>query len=280
MRANGLFLRGNKPNIPSGSRSFFTLVQQYQKGVTFTLGKVTSVKEPGIRILIPFVQDMFKIDMRTRVVELPSQDIFTKDNVSTRVNAIICFRVLDPQLVTLEVTDVDNGIHQLVQGHMRDSLSSKDFSEILNHRDAISRDIMTHTSNMATKWGVLLEKVQLKNVDIVDPNMIRAMAKEAEATRDKIAAIIRADGELQASKKLVEAADMIRVNPVALELRRLQTLEKISKEKSQHTVIVPMDFGGQSSAVMGMAFSKAHEKKDEQDKPFLQSLGSESNVAH
>jgi len=241
-------------NRPQNSRGFFTFVDQFERGVTLTMGKLTSVKEPGLRLLIPIFQTMYKIDMRTRVLELPPLDLFTKDNVSSKVNAIAYFRVVNPELAVMEVADLDSAVHQLIQGQLRDTLCSKDFSDILVNRETVSKEILGNVSAFAKRWGAEVERVQLKNLDIADQNMVRAMAKEAEATRDKIAAIIRAQGELDAAKLLVDAATIMSRNVGSLELRRLQTLEKISKERSQHTVIVPMDFTANTTgAVLGMS---------------------------
>ena len=148
------------------------------------MGKLTSVKEPGLRIKLPFLQTMIKVDMRTRVLELENQDIFTKDNVSTKLNAITYFKVVDPQKATLDIVHLENAVHQIIQGQLRDTLSGQEFSEILSHREALSKDVLKNVVEMAHKWGVEIEKVQLKNLDIVDPNMVRAMAKEAEATNE------------------------------------------------------------------------------------------------
>jgi len=194
---------------------------------------------------------MIKVNMRTEVLVLEAQDLFTRDNVSARLNAIVYYRVVDAKLAVLEISELESAVHQLICGQLRDTLSSKDFSEILANRESHSKDILAHVSAFAKNWGVLIERVQLKNLDIVDQNMVRAMAKEAEATRDKTSAVIRAEGELDSAKLLVDAANIMLTNPVALELRRLQTLEKISKEKSQHTVIVPMDFTSTRSSMLG-----------------------------
>mmetsp|Transcript_16306 Transcript_16306/g.48959 ORF Transcript_16306/g.48959 Transcript_16306/m.48959 type:complete len:334 (-) Transcript_16306:30-1031(-) len=231
------------------SRSFITLISDYERGVTFTLGKLTSVKEGGLRIYVPPIQQMFIVDMRTRVYELPPQDIMTRDNVGAKVTAVAYFRVCNAEASVLEVANVHDAVQQLMQTQLRDVLCQQEFNEILEQRDRLSQRIRDEVAHAADRWGVVIERVQMKNIDLVDPNMVRAMAKEAEASRERTAAIIRADGELQASQKLAEAAEVLQRQPAAMQLRRLQTLEKISKEKSQHTVVVPMDL---SSAQLGL----------------------------
>jgi len=222
--------------------SFITIVKQYQKGVTLTLGKLTSVKEPGLRIRIPIIQNMRKVDMRITVYDLPSQHIITKDNVSANVSAVAYFKIEDAVKATLGVEDVSFAISQLLQTEMRDVLCKQVLNEILVQRNELGQIILQNVKPLAEKWGVEIERIQMKKIDLVDPVMVRAMAKEAEAARDKTAAIIRAEGELEAAKALLQAAQLLGENLTAVEIRRLQTIEKISKEPTQHTVVVPLDF--------------------------------------
>eukprot|EP00485_Elphidium_margaritaceum_P005733 CAMPEP_0202688300 /NCGR_PEP_ID=MMETSP1385-20130828/3823_1 /ASSEMBLY_ACC=CAM_ASM_000861 /TAXON_ID=933848 /ORGANISM="Elphidium margaritaceum" /LENGTH=217 /DNA_ID=CAMNT_0049343237 /DNA_START=234 /DNA_END=887 /DNA_ORIENTATION=+ len=182
---------------------------------------------------------MFRVDLRTRVYELSPQQIITRDNVSASVNAVIYFHVDDPAKAVLEVDDVDQGVTQLGQTELRDLLCQRAFNEILESRETLSTQIAERVKERVQKWGVTLEHLQLKNIDLTQDNMIRAMAKEAEATRERTAAMIRADGELQAAKRLTQAAKILRQNGVAIELRQLQTLERISKETNQSTVVIP-----------------------------------------
>lgn len=231
--------------------SFFTFVQQYQRAVTLTFGRLTSIKEPGIRIFIPAIQDMYRVDLRTRVYELSPQQVITRDNVSASVNAVIYFHVEDPAKAVLEVDDVDQGVTQLGQTELRDQLCQKTFNEILESRGELSETIAERVKERVQKWGVKLEHLQLKNIDLTQENMIRAMAKEAEATRERTAAMIRADGEMQAAKRLTQAAKLLRSNPIAVELRQLQTLERISKEGNQQTVVVPSSVFSTVGSVLG-----------------------------
>jgi len=223
-----------------GRRNFYTFVQQYERAVTLTFGKLTSIKEPGLRLYLPVIQTMFKVDLRTRVHELLPQHIITRDNVSASVTAVIYYHVENAEKAVLRVTDVDQGIHQLAQTELRDLLCQKEFNDILENRDEYSKIITQKVESKCADWGVLVEHVQLKNIDLTNESMVRAMAKEAEATREKMAAIIRADGEFRAAQKLAEAAKILEHDPIAVELRRLQTLERIAKEKSQTTLVVPM----------------------------------------
>merc|ERR1712228_679536 len=206
-----------------------------------TFGRLTSIKEPGIRIFIPAIQDMLRVDLRTRVYELSPQQVITRDNVSASVNAVIYFHVEDPAKAVLEVDDVDEGVTQLGQTELRDQLCQKTFNEILESRAELSKIMAARLEERVARWGVKLEHLQLKNIDLTQDNMIRAMAKEAEATRERTAAMIRADGELQAAMRLTEAVKLLRINPIAIELRQLQTLERIAKESNQSTVVIPSD---------------------------------------
>jgi regulator of protease activity HflC (stomatin/prohibitin superfamily) len=233
-------------------------VQQYQKAVTLTFGKLTSVKEPGFRLYFPLIQTMYKVDLRTRVHELLPQHIITRDNVSCSVTAVIYYHVEDAEMAVLRVTDVDNGIHQLAQTELRDLLCQKPFNDILENRDEYSQIITAKVERRCADWGVKVEHVQLKNIDLTNDNMVRAMAKEAEATREKMAAMIRADGEYKAAVKLTEAASILAASDIGMELRRLQTLERIAKEKNQTTLVVPMQIfqklnGARSGAADGSA---------------------------
>eukprot|EP00490_Sorites_sp_Unknown_P010008 CAMPEP_0114660992 /NCGR_PEP_ID=MMETSP0191-20121206/21409_1 /TAXON_ID=126664 /ORGANISM="Sorites sp." /LENGTH=236 /DNA_ID=CAMNT_0001891783 /DNA_START=259 /DNA_END=969 /DNA_ORIENTATION=- len=183
---------------------------------------------------------MFKVDLRTRVHELLPQHIITRDNVSCSVTAVIYYHVEDAEKAVLRVADVDNGIHQLAQTELRDLLCQKSFNDILENRDEYSKAITSKVEVRCSDWGVNVEHVQLKNIDLTNDNMVKAMAKEAEATREKMAAMIRADGEYRASIKLAKAARILDNDPVAIELRRLQTLERVAKEKNQQTLVVPL----------------------------------------
>jgi len=239
--------------------SFYTFVQQYQRAVTLTFGKLTSVKEPGFRLYFPIIQTMYKVDLRTRVHELLPQHIITKDNVSSSVTAVIYYHIENAEKAVLRVTDVDLGIHQLAQTELRDLLCQKEFNAILENRDEYSKIITQKVESRCADWGVIVEHIQLKNIDLTNENMVRAMAKEAEATREKMAAVIRADGEYRAAMKLAEAAKILKNNPIAVELRRLQTLERIAKEKNQTTLVVPMQVFQQSPEASPASNSTAQE---------------------
>eukprot|EP01084_Bolivina_argentea_P122602 217232_1 len=249
-RSTGLKRLSNLPLSHFEKRSFFTFVQQYERAVVLTFGRLTSIKEPGIRLFIPAIQDMYRVDLRTRVYELSPQQIITRDNVSASVNAVIYFHVDDPSKAVLEVDDVDQGVTQLGQTELRDQLCQKTFNEILESRGQLSTIIAEKVKERVHKWGVKLEHLQLKNIDLTQENMIRAMAKEAEATRERTAAMIRADGEMQAAKRLTQASKLLKINPIAIELRQLQTLERIAKESNQNTVIIPSNIFKNTNALL------------------------------
>eukprot|EP00485_Elphidium_margaritaceum_P003209 CAMPEP_0202689932 /NCGR_PEP_ID=MMETSP1385-20130828/5098_1 /ASSEMBLY_ACC=CAM_ASM_000861 /TAXON_ID=933848 /ORGANISM="Elphidium margaritaceum" /LENGTH=235 /DNA_ID=CAMNT_0049345151 /DNA_START=243 /DNA_END=950 /DNA_ORIENTATION=+ len=183
---------------------------------------------------------MFKVDMRTRVHELYPQHIITRDNVSCSVTAVIYYHVIDAEKAVLRVTDVDLGIHQLAQTELRDLLCQHSFNTILENRDQYSKEITSKVERRCADWGVQIENVQIKNIDLTNESMVRAMAKEAEASRERKAAMIRADGEYRSAIKLSQAAKVLADNDTAVELRRLQTLERIAKERNNTTLLVPM----------------------------------------
>eukprot|EP00906_Rhabdomonas_costata_P034597 RCo048668 len=189
-----------QPTRAALCRGFLTFVYQFQQGIVLTFGKLgfigSGVKQPGIRIRVPLFQTIYKVDLRTRITQLESQDIMTSDNVSTRVSAVMYFKVVDTKASVLNVTDVDFGMKQLAQTELRDVLCQKDFNTILESRSQLSAAITAKVEEKARDWGVKVEHIQLKNIDLVDPAMVRAMAKQAEATRERTAAVIRADGEL------------------------------------------------------------------------------------
>eukprot|EP00276_Gloeochaete_wittrockiana_P014971 CAMPEP_0184355736 /NCGR_PEP_ID=MMETSP1089-20130417/98082_1 /TAXON_ID=38269 ORGANISM="Gloeochaete wittrockiana, Strain SAG46.84" /NCGR_SAMPLE_ID=MMETSP1089 /ASSEMBLY_ACC=CAM_ASM_000445 /LENGTH=253 /DNA_ID=CAMNT_0026692573 /DNA_START=39 /DNA_END=797 /DNA_ORIENTATION=+ len=224
-------------------RSFLTVVNQYERGVTYFLGKMQSVKEPGLRLLLPIFQDMVKVDIRTQVSTIQAQHIMTKDNVAAQVSAAVYFQVEDPARAVNTVTDITGSVITLARTTLRDALCRQDFNEILKHRTELAEAIHDAVGEQARDWGVKIIRVQMDNIDLIDPDMVRALAKEAEALRERKAAIIRAEGELESAKTLAQASAIISAAPGAIELRRLQTIEKIAKEKGQHTVIVPIDLG-------------------------------------
>ncbi len=213
------------------------VVQQYEKGVVFFLGKITSVKEPGLTWIIPYVSWMRKIDLRTITLPIPPQKIITKDNISVDISAVAYYKIVDPTKSIVAIENVMNAIDQIAQTTLRNNVGRFQLDEILSERDTINAEIRKVLDTHTEPWGVIVSLVEIKDIELPE-NMQRAMAKQAEAEREKRAKIIAAEGELLASVKLGEAADVIAAHPIALQLRNLQTMAEISVEKNS-TIIFP-----------------------------------------
>jgi regulator of protease activity HflC (stomatin/prohibitin superfamily) len=217
------------------------VLREYQRGVVFTLGRFTGVKGPGLIILIPYVQQMVRVDLRTVVLDVPSQDLISHDNVSVKVNAVIYFRVIDPERAIIQVENFMQATSQLSQTTLRSVLGKHDLDEMLAERDRLNRDIQEILDAQTDAWGIKVANVEIKHIDI-DESMIRAIAKQAEAERVRRAKIINAEGEQQAAEKLVQAANIIAGNPQAMQLRYLGTLHDIANERNSTIVFpFPMD---------------------------------------
>lgn len=215
----------------------FRVIQQYEKGVVFFLGKIISVKEPGLSWVVPYFMWMRKIDLRTITLPIPPQKIITKDNISVDVSAVAYYQVIDPVKSIVSIEDVKNAINQIAQTTVRNIVGRFQLDEILSERDMINKEIRTVLDTYTESWGVLVSVVEIKDIELPE-NMQRAMAKQAEAEREKRAKVIAAEGELLSSKKLGEAADVIAAHPIALQLRNLQTMAEIAVEKNS-TIIFP-----------------------------------------
>jgi regulator of protease activity HflC (stomatin/prohibitin superfamily) len=233
--------------------SAIRILREYERGVVFTLGRFTGVKGPGLIILIPFIQQMVRIDLRVLVLDVPSQDVISRDNVSVRVNAVIYFRVVNPEHATIQVEDFMMATSQLAQTTLRSVLGKHELDEMLAERDKLNNDIQEILDAQTDAWGIKVANVEIKHVDI-DPTMVRAIAQQAEAERERRAKIINAEGEQQAAAKLLEAAEILGQRPEAMQLRYLSTLNVIAGEKSS-TIVFPFpvdiaDFlrGGRSGA--------------------------------
>ena len=213
------------------------ILREYERGVVFTLGRFTGVKGPGLILLIPVVQQMVKVDLRTVVEDVPSQDIISRDNVSTRVNAVIYFRVVEPEKAINRVENYAIATSQLAQTTLRSVLGKHDLDEMLAERDRLNRDIQTILDQQTDEWGIKVANVEIKHVDL-DESMIRAIAKQAEAERNRRARVINAEGEQQAAPKLVEAADAMAAQPQAMQLRYLGALHDIAGDRSS-TIVFP-----------------------------------------
>jgi len=217
------------------------ILKEYERGVIFTLGRFTSVKGPGLIIVIPLIQQMDRISLRTIVMDVPSQDVISKDNVSVNVNAVLYFQVVDPEKSVIRVEDYFDATSQLAQTTLRAVLGQHELDEMLSERDKLSRDIQKIVDEATDDWGVKVSQVEIKHVDL-NETMIRAIARQAEAERERRAKIINAEGDLQSAKLLQEAAEILAKEPRALQLRYLQTLTDISGDQATTIVFpLPMD---------------------------------------
>jgi regulator of protease activity HflC (stomatin/prohibitin superfamily) len=216
-------------------------MREYERAVVFTLGRFSGVKGPGLIILIPFVQQLVRVDLRTVVLDVPSQDVISRDNVSVKVNAVIYFRVIEPERAVIQVENYMMATSQLAQTTLRSVLGKHELDEMLAERDKLNSDIQEILDSQTDAWGIKVANVEIKHVDI-DESMIRAIARQAEAERNRRARIINAEGEQQAAEKLVQAASILAANPQAMQLRYLNTVHDIAGERSSTIVFpVPID---------------------------------------
>ena len=213
------------------------VVRQFERGVVFTLGKYTGMRNPGLQVVIPYLQTMTRVDVRSTPIDVPKQEVITKDNVTVGVDAIVYFRVLDPSKALLETTNYVYATTNFAQAALRDITGNFELDELLSKRDEISAQIKEIVDKETDKWGIDIENVKLQNIELPS-DMKRAMAKQAEAERERRAAIIAADGEKSAAQAVSEAAAILARTPGGIQIRTLQTLEKISNDPSQKTVIV------------------------------------------
>lgn len=217
--------------------STIRILREYERAVIFTLGRFTGVKGPGLILVIPGVQQAVRVDMRVKVLDVPSQDVISRDNVSVRVNAVIYFRVIDAERATIQVENFMVATSELAQTTLRSVLGKHDLDEMLSERDALNNDIQALLDVQTDAWGIKVANVEIKHVDI-NELMIRAIARQAEAERERRAKVIIAEGEQQAAAKLLEAADIMARNPGAMQLRYLGSLNVIAGEKNS-TIIFP-----------------------------------------
>lgn len=213
------------------------VLREYERAVVFSLGRFWKVKGPGLFILIPIIQQMVKVDLRTIVMDVPSQDVISRDNVSVKVNAVVYFRVVEPEKAIIQVENYYEAISQLAQTTLRSVLGQHELDEMLAEREKLNADIQTILDEQTNAWGVKVANVEIKHVDI-DESMVRAIAKQAEAERERRAKVIHAEGELQASHKLKEAATVLAQQPESMQLRYLQTLAGIG-ENNAKTIVFP-----------------------------------------
>jgi regulator of protease activity HflC (stomatin/prohibitin superfamily) len=220
----------------------FRVLREYERGVVFLLGRVYKVKGPGLVIIIPVIQQMVRVGLRTVVVDVPTQDVISRDNVSVKVNAVIYSRVIDPQKAIIQVEDYSVATSQLAQTTLRSVLGRHDLDEMLAERERMNADIQQILDQQTDAWGVKVANVEIKHVDL-NETMVRAIARQAEAERERRAKVIHAEGELQAAQTLTQAARILSEHPQALQLRYLETLVAISAEKNSTIVFpLPMEF--------------------------------------
>ena len=218
--------------------SMLKIIKQYERGVLFTLGKFSGVMEPGLRIVVPIIQSWERIDMRTKTVDIPSQECVSKDNVSLKVNAVLYYKVENADKAVLEVEVFNFAVSQLAQTTMRNIVGEFELDDLLQKREVISTKIQTIVDKDTDQWGIKVSKIEVKDIELPD-NMKRAMANQAESERDRRARVILALGEQQAAKKLAEAGEIIGKNPATLQLRLFQTMSEVASEKNS-TLILPV----------------------------------------
>ncbi|VXB02445.1 MULTISPECIES: slipin family protein [unclassified Pseudomonas] len=218
--------------------SSFRILREYERGVVFQLGRFWRVKGPGLVLVIPGLQQMVRVDLRTIVLDVPTQDVISRDNVSVKVNAVVYFRVLDAQKAIIQVEDYHVATSQLAQTTLRAVLGKHELDEMLAERERLNLDIQQVLDAQTDAWGIKVANVEIKHVDL-DESMIRAIAKQAEAERERRAKVIHAEGELQASEKLMQAAEMLGRQSGAMQLRYMQTLSNIASDKSS-TIVFPL----------------------------------------
>jgi regulator of protease activity HflC (stomatin/prohibitin superfamily) len=222
----------------------FRILREYQRAVVFQLGRFWKVKGPGLIIIVPVIQQMIRVDLRTVVFDVPAQDVITRDNVSVKVNAVVYFRVVDPQAAIIQVADYFTATSQLAQTTLRSVLGKHELDELLAEREKLNIDIQKTLDVQTDAWGIKVSNVEIKHVDL-NESMVRAIARQAEAERERRAKVIHAEGELQASEKLLQAAQMLSQQAEAMQLRYLQTLTQVAGDKSSTIVFpVPMDVLG------------------------------------
>jgi regulator of protease activity HflC (stomatin/prohibitin superfamily) len=214
------------------------ILREYERAVVFTLGRFDKVKGPGLVLLVPFVQQMVRVDLRVQVIEIPTQDVISKDNVSMKVDAVLYFKVVDPEAAIIHVQAFLNATIMLAQTTLRSVLGQHQLDEMLSERTKLNADVQAIVDVQTEVWGIKVTNVEIRTVELTD-NMVRAIAKQAEAERDRRAKIIHAEAEFQASQTLVDAAKILGSTPAAMQLRYLQTLTEIGAEQNS-TVIFPM----------------------------------------
>jgi regulator of protease activity HflC (stomatin/prohibitin superfamily) len=214
------------------------ILREYERAVVFLLGRFWRVKGPGLVIIVPIVQQMVRVDLRTRVLDVPSQDVISRDNVSVKVNAVLYYRVIDPQRAIIQVENFDLATSQLAQTTLRSVLGQHELDEMLAEREKLNADIQRILDQQTEAWGIKVQNVELKHVDL-NENMVRAIARQAEAERLRRARVIEAEAEFQAAERLFQAAEVLSRSPQAMQLRYLSSLQNIATERS-NTIVFPL----------------------------------------
>jgi regulator of protease activity HflC (stomatin/prohibitin superfamily) len=225
------------------------ILREYERGVVFLLGRFWKVKGPGLVIIVPFIQQMVRMDLRTRVLDVPPQDVISRDNVSVKVNAVVYFRVLDPEKAIIQVEQFEMATSQFAQTTLRSVLGQHDLDQMLAEREKLNAEVQRILDERTDAWGIKVSNVELKHIDL-NETMIRAIAKQAEAERLRRAKIIDAEGELQAAERLAQAGEILSKRPEAMQLRYLGTLLNIAGEKSS-TIVFPLPMELASSLGLG-----------------------------
>ena len=218
--------------------SMLKILREYERGVVFMLGRFWSVKGPGLIIIIPILQEMVRVDLRTKVLDVPTQDVISRDNVSVKVNAVVYMKVVDPEKAIIQVENYNEATSQLAQTTLRSVLGQHELDEMLADREKLSTNIQDILDQQTDGWGIKVSNVEMKQIDL-DDSMVRAIARQAEAERERRAKVIHAEGELQSSSKLLESAQTLAKQPESLQLRYLQTLTEIASDKT-HTIVFPL----------------------------------------
>jgi regulator of protease activity HflC (stomatin/prohibitin superfamily) len=231
------------------------ILREYERGVVFQLGRFWKVKGPGLVIIVPFIQQMVRMDLRTRVLDVPPQDVISKDNVSVRVNAVVYFRVIDPERAVIQVEEYQMATSQLAQTTLRSVVGQHDLDQMLAEREKLNDDVQRILDAQTDAWGIKVSNVELKHIDL-NETMIRAIAKQAEAERLRRAKVIDAEGELQAAERLAQAGEILAKRPEAMQLRYLGSLQNIAGERSS-TIVFPLPIDLASS--LGLQRGKAKE---------------------
>lgn len=226
------------------------ILNEYERGVVFRLGRFAGVRGPGLILLIPYVERMVRVNLRTVVFDVPPQDIITRDNVSAKVNAVVYFRVVAPDKAILEVDDAYYATSQIAQTTLRSTIGKFELDEILSNRDKINLELQSVIDHQTDPWGVKVSSVEVKHIDL-PTEMQRAMARQAEAERDRRAKVINAEGEYEAATKLAEASNIMNQSPITLQLRYLQTLVDISSKGSSTVIPLPLDIVSAIKSIKG-----------------------------